>query len=162
MKPGSPPASSGLDTLFAEEAHALRGFLDLLRQEQELLLGGQADQLLSIADDKNRLSSQLSRLALRRVQAFSAQGFGSGPAAASEWLNQLPAGAPQRAAWTQLLNLATQARTLNEENGALIRTRLQHNQRALAVLAAASDQATLYGPDGQAFAGAGKRHLGSV
>lgn len=162
MSPGSAPAPPGLDALIAEEAHALRGFLDLLRREQDLLLDGQADQLLTIVEDKNRASAQLSRIALRRAQALAAQGFGSGPNAVDAWLNRASENSPHRAKWTELLELATQARAINEENGALIRTRLQHNQRALAVLAAASDQATLYGPDGQAFAGAGKRHLGSV
>ncbi len=151
-----------IGTLIDEESRVLRAFLDILEHEQQSLLAGQADPLLSIAEEKNRASAQLSRLSLRRSQALSAQGFGSGAAATAAWLNQLATDAPPREAWSRLLDLASRARTLNEENGALIRTRLQHNQRALAVLAAASDQATLYGPDGQAFAGVGKRHLGSV
>jgi flagella synthesis protein FlgN len=151
-----------IEVLIAEEVHALRAFLDLLQQEQRLLLEAQADRLLPIAEQKNRASAQLARLALSRAQLLAAQGFGSSAAAVTAWLSQLPGDVPQRASWNTLLETAARARALNAENGELIRTRLQHNQRALAVLAAASDQATLYGPDGQAFAGAGKRHLGSV
>jgi flagellar biosynthesis protein FlgN len=60
------------------------------------------------------------------------------------------------------MELARRAHSLNQENGALIRTRMQHNQQALSVLLAAPDQAGLYGPDGQTWGGPGKRHLGSV
>jgi flagella synthesis protein FlgN len=155
-------ADNGIDAFIDEEFRMLCGFLDILKHEKESLLADQVAPLLSIAEDKNRATVQLSRLALRRTQALSASGFGSGPAAIAAWLNQLSVDAPQRASWNRLLEIASRARELNEQNGALIRARLQHNQRALAVLAAASDQATLYGPDGQAFAGVGKRHLGSV
>lgn len=162
MSAGATSAALSLDPVLNEETHVLRAFLDLLESEQRALLDGSADHLLPIADEKNRASAQLSRLALNRAQWLAARGFGSGPAALAAWLNQLAAEAPQRAAWQLLLDLATRAHALNLENGALIRSRMQHNQQALAVLLAASDQATLYGPDGQTFAGPGKRHLGSV
>jgi flagella synthesis protein FlgN len=159
---GTTPLHPSIDQILSEETRALRAFLDLLEQERKALHDGDADRLLALADEKNRSSGQLSRLALRRSQWFAAAGLGSGATAVSAWLNRLPPEAPQRGAWQALLDAALRARALNEECGALIRTRMQHNRQALAVLLAASDQATLYGPDGQAFAGPGKRHLGSV
>jgi flagella synthesis protein FlgN len=159
---GSAPAEPSLARALNEETHALRAFVGLLEDEQRALFDGNADQLLVIAEEKNRASSQLSRLGLSRAHWLSARGFGSGRAAVTTWLNQLAHDSTQRAAWRQLLELASRAHALNQENGALIHSRMQHNQQALAVLLSASGQAMLYGPDGQTFAGPGKRHLGSV
>ena len=154
--------SPSLDQILSEETRELRAFLLLLDREQQALLDGPVDQLLPIAQEKNQTASRLNALALRRIEWLAAQGFGTGREAVAAWLGRLAQNAPPRVAWQTLLELAIRARRLNEENGALIRTRMQHNQQALAVLLAASDQATLYGPDGHTLAGPGKRHLGSV
>jgi len=159
---GTAPPHPSIDQILNEETRTLRAFLDLLEQERKALLEGNADQLLAFADDKNRLSGELSRLALRRAQWLAAAGHGSGAAAVAAWLQRQPPDAPLRKTWQALLDLAAQARARNEECGALIRTHMQHNKQALSVLMSASNQATLYGPDGQAFTGPGKRHLGSV
>ncbi len=162
MSAGATPAEPSLDPVLNEETRALRAFVGLLEDEQRALFDGNTDQLLAIAEEKNRASAQLSRLGLSRVHWLAARGFGSGRAAVTTWLNQLAHESTQRVAWQLLLELASRAQALNQENGALILSRMQHNQQALAVLLAASDRATLYGPDGQTFAGPGKRHLGSV
>lgn len=156
------PLRPDIDALLSEETRALRGFLQLLEQEHAALVAGKADALLPLAEEKNRASAQLARLALHRAQAFAALGLGSGAAAVRAWLGRLSPRAPQRSAWQEMMALAARARDLNQACGELIRTQLQSNKQTLAVLLSASDQATLYGPDGQAFSGHGKRHLGCV
>jgi flagellar biosynthesis/type III secretory pathway chaperone len=49
----------------------------------------------------------------------------------------------------RLLELAKAAQQLNQSNGAMIQQRLVNNQKALAVLQATANHASLYGPDGQ-------------
>ena len=65
------------------------------------------------------------------------------------------------ATWQTLIDTAAQAQALNRENGVLIETRLQHNQRLLSALAAGV-QPSLYGPDGQTRIGGTGRNLGKV
>jgi len=145
-----------------DETRELRAFLALLERERQALSASDAEPLMAICAEKNQASDRLHAIGLRRSEWLANQGYGRGRAAVSAWLATLPSHVPQHAAWQQLMGLATRARNLNEESGALIRTRMQHSQQALAVLLAASDRAALYGPDGQTLGAPGKRHLGSV
>jgi flagellar biosynthesis/type III secretory pathway chaperone len=154
--------ASAFDQILTDETRELRAFLSLLEREREALDSTDAEPLMAICVEKSQASDRLHASGLRRTAWFANQGKGTGPEAVSAWLASLPSHAPQRRAWQQLMDLARRARKLNEECGALIRTRMQHGQQALAVLLAASDRAALYGPNGHALGAPAKRHLGSI
>lgn len=154
--------ASAFDQILTDETRELRAFLSLLEREREALNSSDAEPLTAICAEKNQASDRLHASGLRRTEWFANLGKGTGREAVSAWLASLPPQAPQRKAWQQLMDLARRARKLNEESGALIRTRMQHGQQALAVLLAASDRAALYGPNGQTLGAPGKRHLGSI
>ena len=61
-----------------------------------------------------------------------------------------------------VIELAKEARRLNDLNSKLVFDRMQHNQLALNVLLSAAKQSALYGPDGQTHVGPAGRTLGSA
>lgn len=150
--------------ILADELLALRQFVELLKTEQTALIGGDADGLVALIDKKSALAARLSDFAQRREAALAASMLPVGRTGMDAWLAAIPPDATASKNWQELLPLAIEARNLNEINGNLIGTRLQHNQQALAALMSATERAMTYGPDGQTLtsAGGGGRMLGSA
>ena len=155
------PPGSALADLLAQELGLLHSFVTLMRHEQSLLVDGKADVLAEIAKVKSGLAGQLARRAMAREEELGRRGYAAGRMGMDDWIKSAE-GTTSRRRWQQLLELATEARALNETNGKLIAVQLQHNQQALNTLLAAVDQAATYGPDGQQRAGASGRSLGSA
>lgn len=155
------PPGSALAELLAQELGLLHSFVTLLRHEQSLLVDGKADTLADVAEEKSGLSGQLATRATAREEELARRGYAAGRAGMDDWIKSAD-GTTSRRRWQQLLQLAADARALNETNGKLIAVHLQANQQALNTLMAAVDQAATYGPDGQQRAGAGGRSLGSA
>ena len=154
--------SSPLPELIKDELALLRRFVTLLQEEQQALIEGDLERLLPLAEEKSRQANALGQLAVGRNQVLSAQGLTADKRGMDAWLGSQAKTSPARNDWAALLALAAETRRLNELNGKLISTRMQHNQRALAVLAAATNQAMLYGPDGQQRPPTGSRDFGAV
>lgn len=157
--PSSPQAAS-LASLLASELQVLESFVVLLEREQELLAGGATELLTALSAEKSGTARELSRLAAERDGELSRLGHAPGRDGMEAWTGA--AGSNSRDNWLRLLDLAAQARALNEANGKLIGLQLQHNQQALNILMSAVDQAVTYGPDGQQKPGGGGRSLGSA
>ena len=143
-----------LHALIIDEAAQLRGFVDLLVNEERLLVEGQTDALLAVAEEKNQRYRQLQKLGDERTRLLTRIGQPVSDAS----IRALCANAPAAlASWDTLLQLAREARDRNARNGVLISDRMQHNQAALTTLLAAANQPQLYGPDGQSRpAGSGR------
>jgi flagella synthesis protein FlgN len=150
----------------ADELDILRGFVDLLQHEQQILGAGAIDEIAPLIEEKTRLASLLTQLAEQRNEALAAAGLPHDRQGVEAWLKQRsPADeTTQRihSHWENILALASQARALNETSGKLIGTRLQHNQQTLNALLTAGNRAALYGPDGQPHAGNSGRSFGAV
>lgn len=144
-----------LQRVIEDEASLLADFVALLEQEESLLVEGQTDALLTLANQKTQVYRRLqflhderSRIAARFRQPNLKAVLAAMPAAAARW--------------EEVLSLAAEAQRRNGVNGQLIAERMKHNQAALSVLLAAADQPQLYGPDGQSRPTARGRPLGSV
>lgn len=155
------PGSATLADLLAQELGLLHVFVALLRREQSLLAQGAVEQLAALATEKSAIATELGILAGARELELSHRKLPSGRNGMDAWIAS-PAGAASRHDWQRLLELAAEARALNETSGKLIALHLQHNQQALNVLMAAVDKAVTYGPDGQQRSGGGGRSLGSA
>ncbi len=156
----SPPPP--LQNLLVEEVAQLRSFLVLLENEQQALVGGDVERLLALATEKSGIFGRLAKLGEARAKTLAAAGLASDREGMQHWLEQHRDLGGARRDWQDLLALAKNAHALNQTNGELIATRLAHNQQALSALLAAANQASLYGPDGQAHPVGGGRSLGSV
>lgn len=146
----------------AAERDAFVKFFELLKNEEMALAEGRIDDLPALAQAKTDMFVALSRLAETRNALLARLGVEKDAKGMDAWLTRnghAPEAGHVRQSWQQLLDAARQAKSLNEANGAMIEVKLQHNQQALAVLRAAANQLTLYGPDGQHLAvGSGRRY----
>lgn len=148
--------------ILADELALLREFVALLKQEQAFLVKGRADALPALGEQKSALAARLVACTGRREAALGHAGLAVGRPGMAAWLEQSAADMAARQGWQEILTLAAEARSLNELNGTLIATHLQHTQQALGVLMAASDRVMTYGPDGQSRADGSGRSFGSA
>lgn len=136
-----------------QEQTALDRFIDILQQEQSALVVADVDALQSLAADKQHLSEQLNTLSQQRSALLQRAGFTANAEGVKTWLATQPV--EVRQAWEKLLVSAQTAQRLNQTNGKLIQTHLQHNQQALTALMGAANRADVYGADGQPRTGPG-------
>lgn len=148
-----------MDVLQSEQA-TLDRFIAVLQHEQAALIAADIDQVQSLSPQKQELSEQLNALAQQRVTQLHQAGFTPDTEGMKAWLKlQVPA---VKQSWEKLLASAQTAQQLNQTNGKLIQTHLQHNQQALSALMNAANRADVYGADGQPRTGPGnpQRTLG--
>lgn len=139
---------NSLRQLLQEEITLYTQLNELLRNEQQALAQGAADDIVHITAAKSEC--------VGRIQAFENQRLQYLQQAGEDDLLQRQAGdTPLGQNWQQLTALASQARELNQLNGRIINMRLQRTQEALAVLRSSESNTPTYGPNGQAQ-GSGK------
>lgn len=158
----SPELDAQLGRSLTDELSLLQSFVDQLQQEHQLLTANQLEELGPLIEEKGRLAGLLAQVAEQRNAILTAVGYPKDRPGVEAWLQQQIVPDSRHDNWQGILKLAAQARHLNTDNGKLIATRLHFNQQTLNTLLAASDQAALYGPDGQPHAGGAGRSFGSV
>lgn len=158
----SAASNVGIAELISAELGALRQFVDVLGREQAALTGGHTDSLMALAEEKLRHADRIAQLHRDRDVMLRAAGLGDGREGILALRNA--AGMPPRtqSELATLVELAKEARQLNDTNGKLVNERMQHNQKALNALMSAAQQSTIYGPDGHAQLGGSGRTLGSA
>lgn len=132
----------------ATEAGLVQQFVELLRREQTILTNGDTGVLPEVVQDKDRLAEELGRLGSLRNESLTAQGFTPDRAGMEKWCDAYPDKAKAGELWASLLASATEARALNQQNGELIRMRMQFTGKALEILQGRDKALELYGPDG--------------
>ena len=134
--------------LTAENA-ALRAFVEVLRQEQQVLLEGKTDQLNLFAQQKAQWILELTKLCEQRQQLLRNCGMTPDRAGMEQLLQEHYAGESQEAAqWAHLLHMATRASQINACNGLLISERMKNTHRALSTLFSTARVPAAYGSDG--------------
>ena len=136
------------------EFEAFRQFHQILSAEHTALVGGDADELITLAQRKNERVVELTQLAEARNRYLTELAGSTNQIGMEAWLDAYDPTDKFRAGrlWRELIDLARTAKDLNQSNGQLIHTRLAHNQQALSVLLGANaGTSNLYGADGQAY-----------
>lgn len=144
------------------ECKATEAFLNILKKEQEALIGGDLERLEALPRDKAEIVMRLAELAKRRDQSLLSQGLSPDRNGMEAFLAGNHATKTAKAEWHELLRLAEAAQQLNQTNGEIIAMRLRQNQQALSTLQSAAGTAPLYGPTGKTFTLKGGRQLGQV
>jgi flagella synthesis protein FlgN len=143
-----PAVISPMDSL-REEHKAIAALLELMKQEQAQLIAANIEGLQELTDQKAKIITQMSEMAVQRHRALAIAGFAPKEEGMQAWIasiNQTSVGE----AWAQLLALTRTAKELNRVNGMLINKKLAHNQSALNALhAPAAGSNNFYGPNGQ-------------
>ena len=156
-----PAAMAEITPRLHAERDALKAFVSLLETEQRTLLGGDVEQLVSLADSKIQAAQGLSNMASMRRNELLARGAKIETGGIADWLQTHAA--DSLPVWLDIQQLVEQAQHLNRTNGVLIQANLRHNQQALTALQNAAHSAnSLYGPDGQPHLPTSGRILGSV
>ncbi|OIQ73914.1 FlgN protein [mine drainage metagenome] len=132
---------------FQTELAAVESFIEVLQREQTSLVTINVDQLIALSTEKLKQAEQLGRLAQARVAALERLGVAADRAHMEAWLADQPQ--ELAAAWNALIEATKRAQWINQSNGRLIETQLQHNQQALNTLVSAANQSSVYGADGQ-------------
>jgi len=157
--PPSPADQQRLALLIEAESLQLGEFLALLDREESLLIKGETDALVAVANQKNERYRELQRLHDERSRLLGRLGYSVSDAS----IRSLCAGLPRvLARWDEVVSRARQARDRNALNGQLILERMAGNQAALTVLLSAANHPQLYDADGLAKPTGGGRILGSA
>lgn len=154
------PAATDLIIALTEERLAVRGFVALLQQEQQLLTENDLEQLLTLVEKKSEFVIRLNALTEARRLLLTRQLPSNDLTTIQNWF---AANCPEGLTiWQEVRDLAEQAKQLNHINGELIQMKLRHNQQTLTALTRAVSNANLYGPDGQtSFTPGSGRSLGN-
>ena len=147
-------------TQLQAEKLVFENFIGLLEEEQRILVNGGKDELPPVTANKTKLLEELLRLSEQRTSFMKTTGLSLEPEALSRWVSQQNAEA--KTLWQQCLELAKQAKRLNDLNGRLVAERLSGNQQAIRTLMAEANQPATYGPDGQTRSLGQGRTLGSA
>lgn len=139
---------SALADLLARELELVRAFIASLTQEQEALKRGETDSIAAIALKKSQLIEQLNAVQKERNAYLQQAGHRGDPDGMSAWVAVNGTDRAAAEGWAKLLELAAQAKRINDLNGRLIAMRLQAANQALGILTEQSQRSSLYGKDG--------------
>jgi len=144
-------------TTLREEQQLIGSIVELMKKEQQFLVGADADGLAALTPEKLRLAQHAATLAQRRHRALGAAGFAAAETGMEPWL-AVGGNADLRGQWDGLLAVTRQAKELNRVNGMLLNKQLAHTTGMLNTLRGpAAGAANVYGRSGQTVAGGPSR-----
>lgn len=152
MSPSDSSRTPALVAGLTVESAAWQALLNMLAEEEQALVEGDADRLAQLNASKLAQLQTLGKLAATRHDDLLATGHTSDHAGMDAWLAQH--GQPdQRTRWQQLCDMEQEARAMNQRIGSLIDLRLASTRQALNVLIhAATHRNGLYNQAGLAVA----------
>ncbi len=129
--------------------------LDLLKKEADSLRHLTNPAMLSnLANSKKETVSQLNLFSKQLSQVLSTEKLEMTPEGISSYFKKAETvnldTSKSSGYWKEILVIAKQCRSLNENNGASINLLTQYSQRSLHILQGKSQQPTSYGSDGVA------------
>ncbi|OXR49706.1 MULTISPECIES: flagella synthesis protein FlgN [unclassified Pusillimonas] len=126
-----PEALQALINCLDTEVRLVGRFIDTLKSEAQILESGRPDELVASSQKKEQHAEQLGQATQARDQALEALGFSAGHAGLQAAAKAHPEASTLAA---RLTDLALQARSLNETNGASIGLLQRQNRQMLEVL----------------------------
>lgn len=148
--------------LLSAEIEALKRLVALMSEEQDALKAAQAESLPALSQTKIELIGELNALELQRNAGIGAP-LGVDPKKAmQDWLAQHAADSGLKIRWDEVLNLAQEAKNLNQINGKLLALHLTRTSEALDVLTIRQAGSSLYGSNGQTNPLTGSRIIDSA
>lgn len=144
----------------AQEAVVVEQFVGLLHREQDILKSANAADLPAITEAKGSLITRLRDFEASRAAIIGMPADKKG--AVEAWLANHPDDLDAAVAWAKLLELAIEAKALNQINGELVDMHLRQTNELLAVLTQTKEHTSLYGASGQSLASGGSRIVDSA
>lgn len=151
---------SRLAAALQKETQLVSRLCDVLRSEREILIGGNADMLETVTQEKSVLLGEIAE-ATRQREAIIAPPL-IGNAALTAWLTGHPEEKAAASAWEELVAVTRQAKEAHENNGLLLDALIRKTNEALVILTQHQRDHSLYGRDGQTAGGFGRRIIDSA
>ena len=130
------------------EREAVKVFNTILQKEQHALIQGDIENLDFYVSDKIYIVEQLTNYDQQRKNYLVSQGFSPNSEGMDGLLAVEGIDTETKTIWAELLQLANMAQELNQINGTIITTRMQHSQRALTALQYAAGNVSMYASNG--------------
>jgi flagella synthesis protein FlgN len=130
------------------EREAVMVFNIILQKEQDALVQGDFENLDFFVSDKTRTVEQLTSYGQQRKDYLVSQGFSPDSEGMDGLLAVEGMDTEAKTMWAELIQFAELAEQLNQINGTIITTRLQHSQRALSALQYAAGNVSMYASNG--------------
>lgn len=153
---------SALIALLHKENELIARFLDLLKEEQEVLRAARPDALGDVVARKLPLIEALNAVESERAVLIGSQAGKTTRAEMSAWLEKQPQAAELAALWQTILMQAQAAKALHLENSELLNKRLASTEAALDILMQRQKDTAVYGSDGQTSGISGSRIVDSA
>jgi flagella synthesis protein FlgN len=148
----STPNRPALASNLTAESAAWQALLNVMGEEEQALIAGEADLLPKLNASKLAQLQTLNNLARARQNELVAAGLTADHAGMNTWLSR-PGNAEYQNRWQQLCGMEQQAQAMNQRIGSLIDMRLGATRQALNVLIhAAKSQGALYDKGGMSVA----------
>jgi len=146
--------------LLKREAELVVRFRNTLLREQEALRSGISEGLAELSSEKLSLVESLNSAGVERARAL----FSSDDSMVdmNAWFSTHPQERESALLWNELLDVAREARTINELNGNLINSLHQKTSEALSILMQGQADRSLYSSNGQASLSTGSRIIDSA
>jgi flagellar biosynthesis protein FlgN len=130
-----------------EEVATVLAFEELLADEEKALIAAQPLEVLpGIIENKTALTERIATLEKERDVRLAELGL---PAGADGMDAAAIGDARITEQWALLRAAARRAKQGNNNNGVLIRTRMEYNRKTLAALQVSPAKSGFYGPDGR-------------
>jgi flagellar biosynthesis/type III secretory pathway chaperone len=142
-----------LSAVLQEQIRCAEAMLDVLARENQALRDGDMELLGAAGADKARIVGSLEQLEGERRSLATAIGAATRVAAGHEDARSSPE-------WQTLLRSVAACKTLNEQNGALLKARSEHVRATLTLLRGAEPD--VYAARGTVQATASTRPLGTA
>ncbi|MCB1867450.1 MAG: flagellar protein FlgN [Gammaproteobacteria bacterium] len=141
--------SGRLQQLLSAELESTGKLLELLEQEHQLLVNGEAEEIRAISAQKQAQTMLLREQLLVRDRFLAAHRLPSGKEGTDLFIGQTDSDSAIRQCWSKVQALATQLNYRNEVNGGIVALAQRHVREALNILTCHTDQESTYGPAGQ-------------
>lgn len=135
-------------TLIAEESTGLAQLIELLEHEHDLLVAGDAVALGVAINERQRCVGRLTRVDEERQAMCRARNLSLDATGLESLLRWCDPAGTLSAHWAECAAAATRCRMLNDRNGALVGTQLQHVRARLGTLIQSSRETLTYRPNG--------------
>lgn len=151
-----------LASITKQEIDLVSRFVALLKKECEALKQAEASPLADLAVEKAQLIEQLNAFEKMRAALLGVTDSQNVGTAMTLWLEKNPGQAGVRANWKKLMDLAREAKALNNLNSSLVSMHLNQTSELLSALTQQPQKQALYGSNGQASQLTGSRIVDSA
>ena len=135
--------------LLSAELESSQKLLQLLEQEHQVLIKGDAEAIHAISRQKQVQIQLLGEQLLARDRFLATHQLPAGNEGAELFIEQSAESSEIKQCWNQIQQLATQLNDRNEVNGGIVALAQRHVRQALNILTCHTEQNSTYGPAGQ-------------